>query len=104
MVLMLCAAATVAVAQLLLKSASAQLPAVTLGLLGGLALYGVGGAFMILSFRGAEVSRLYPCLATSNIWVALGAYTFLGEALPPLRIGGIVLTIAGVALLGWRNQ
>ena len=39
-------------------------------LIGGILLYIVGGTLIIISFRGGEVSVLYPIIATSYIWVS----------------------------------
>ena len=58
-------------AQILWKKGSASLTFDVLNiltnyyLLGGLLLYVVGGILIILSFRGGEVSVLYPIIATN---------------------------------------
>ena len=36
----------------------------------GILLYAIAGTMMIISFRGGEVSVLYPIFATSYIWVS----------------------------------
>src|SRR3989344_9602745 len=72
-------------AQIFYKLGSATLTFDVLGILtnyyliGGLLLYAVGGTLMIVSFRGGEVSVLYPIIATSYIWVSFLSIYFLNE-------------------------
>lgn len=69
-----------------------------LPLFAGLFLYGIGGILMIISFRGGEVSTLYPVIATSYIWVGFLAVFFLGETMNLLKWAGIFAIFLGVAL------
>ncbi len=73
-------------------------------LVGGLSLYVLGAFLMIHSFRGGEVSTLYPIFSTSYVWVALASWAFLGESLPIVKLGGILIIIAGVTLLAMGSK
>ena len=73
-------------------------------LIGGLLLYAVGGTLMILSFRGGEVSVLYPIIATSYIWVSFLSIYFLGEVINNFKWIGIISIIAGIALIGFGSK
>ena len=89
------------VAQLLYKEGSARLPELITNwpLLLGACLYMIGAALMFLSFKGGEVSILYPILATSYIWVTIGSVVMFNEQVGALRIVGLCLIVAGVVAL-----
>ena len=70
----------------------------------GILLYIVGGALIILSFRGGEVSVLYPIIATSYIWVSILSFKFLGEVINTLKLIGISAIIAGIVLIGYGSK
>lgn len=97
-------------AQILLKKGSAVLAfdiAAILAnhyLIGGILLYIVGGALLILSFKGGEVSVLYPIIATSYIWVSLLSMVFLKEAMNLFKSAGILMIIAGIASIGLGSK
>jgi len=65
----------------------------------GLFLYACATVLFIYALKFGEVSLLYPVLATSYIWVALLASFFLGEKVALANWAGIVLVVAGVALI-----
>ena len=73
-------------------------------LFGGLLLYAVGGILMIISFRGGEVSVLYPIIATSYIWVSFLSIYFLGEVMNAYKWLGVLGIIAGIALIGFGSK
>ena len=73
-------------------------------LIAGLLLYAVGGALMIISFRGGEVSVLYPIIATSYIWVSFLSMFVLGEIMNPFKWIGVVTIIGGIALIGYGSK
>jgi len=70
----------------------------------GLILYAVGGTLMIISFRGGEVSVLYPIIATSYIWVSFLSIFFLGETMNAFRWAGIMAIIAGIISIGYGSK
>jgi len=70
----------------------------------GLILYAVGGTLIIISFRGGEVSVLYPIIATSYIWVSFLSIFFLGETMNAFRWAGIMAIIAGIISIGYGSK
>ncbi len=97
-----------AAAQVLLKFGTVQLklhPSLAglltnFPLIGGMALYGIGAALMVLALRHGELSVLYPLISLSYVWVAILSVLLLGEIMNPYKIGGIVAIMAGVGVLG----
>ena len=73
-------------------------------LLTGLILYGIGAILMIISFRGGEVSVLYPIIATSYIWVSLLSVKFLGETMNILKWLGVVSIIIGIVSISYGSK
>ena len=69
-------------------------------LLGGLALYGLGAAMMVVALRHGELSLLYPLISLSYVWVAILSVVIFGETMNPYKIAGICVIIAGVAVMG----
>jgi len=97
-------------AQILWKKGSATLAFDILSIItnyyiiGGVLLYVVGGTLLIISFRGGEVSVLYPIIATSYIWVSLLSVKFLGEQMNHFKWIGVILIIAGIASIGFGSK
>ena len=73
-------------------------------ILGGLLLYGIGAILMIISFRGGEVSVLYPIIATSYIWVSILSIYFLGENMNSFRWIGVLIIIAGIVSISYGSK
>ena len=69
-------------------------------LIGGLALYGVGSAMMVIALRHGELSFLYPLISLSYVWVAILSVLIFQETMNPYKIAGISVIIAGVAVMG----
>jgi multidrug transporter EmrE-like cation transporter len=69
-------------------------------LLGGLALYGIGTAMMIVALKHGELSLLYPIISLSYVWVAILSVLLFHEAMNGLKIAGICVIVTGVAILG----
>ncbi len=78
---------------LLAMAASAKLVA-------GYALYGISTVLLVIALRHGELSLLYPVIALTYVWVAILSVLVFHEVLNPLRIAGVVVIVAGVALLG----
>lgn len=100
--------AVISAGQLLFKLASASLDfrrpfADVRGLailLLALALYGAATLLWVAALRHAPLGRLYPIMALSFVLVPLGSVLFLRE---PLSLGywaGVVLIVAGLAVIG----
>jgi|SRR3989338_2431846 len=73
-------------------------------LLMGMLLYAVGGILIILSFRGGEVSVLYPIIATSYVWVSFLSIYFLNESMNLYKWLGVFTIVAGIALIGYGSK
>ena len=70
----------------------------------GILLYAVGGTILILSFRGGEVSVLYPVIATSYIWVSFLSIYFLDEEMNLFKWLGVFTIMAGMVLIGYGSS
>ena len=73
-------------------------------LIGGLVLYGLGAAMMILALRHGELSVLYPLISLSYVWVAILSVAIFGEMMNPYKIAGICVIMAGVGVMGMGSQ
>ena len=73
-------------------------------LVGGILLYIIGGTLLILSFRGGEVSVLYPIIATSYIWVSFLSIYFLNELMNLYKWSGVTGIIIGIAMIGYGSK
>ncbi len=97
-------------AQLLYKLGSATLSFDIIGILtnyyiiSGILLYAVGGILIIVSFRGGEVSVLYPIIATSYIWVSFLSMYFLNEAMNVFKWLGVISIITGIISIGYGSK
>jgi drug/metabolite transporter (DMT)-like permease len=69
-------------------------------LIGGLALYGIGSAMMVIALRHGELSFLYPLISLSYVWVAILSVVIFQESMNAYKIAGIGVIIAGVAVMG----
>ena len=69
-------------------------------LIGGMALYGIGAALMVVALRHGELSILYPLISLSYVWVAILSVVVFGETMNPYKILGICTIMAGVGVLG----
>ena len=70
----------------------------------GLLLYAIGGTLLIISFRGGEVSTLYPIIATGFIWVSFLSIYFLGELMTLFKWIGVFTIITGIILIGYGSN
>lgn len=70
----------------------------------GYFLYGVNTFLMALALKGRELSRLYPIIALTYVWVTfLSLFVLPGEHLNWLRAAGIASIVSGVSVLGLRK-
>jgi len=65
----------------------------------GLALYGVGALAWILVLTRLDLSLAYPFLALNFVLITVVSRLFLGEAIPGLRWGGIIVICFGILLI-----
>ena len=93
-------------AQILLKFGAAHLPRIfsNLPLLSGLFLYAIAAVALIISFKGGEVTVLYPIIATSYVWVALLSKFFFNESLSWLKFVGIFSIMLGICCIGGGSK
>lgn len=107
---MVVAACTVlsAVAQFLIKLGMTpeHIPHSLLGLvtdyplIAGYTCYGLFTVAMVLALREGELSKLYPIIALTFVWVTLLSYWLLKEPPNFYKNLGIVTIVIGVAVLG----
>jgi multidrug transporter EmrE-like cation transporter len=104
-----------AAAQLLLKAGVQPLGALSVGLhnllpttlavlkqwpiIAGLSCYVVSVGVWIVGLSRVEVSLAYPMLSLGYVVNALAAWWLFGEALGPMRWGGMMLILAGVLVM-----
>ena len=72
-------------------------------LLLGMGLYLVAMVLFLYALRFGEVSRLYPLIASSYIWIAILAAILLRERVTPLTIAGILCIVLGIGILMWKT-
>ena len=70
------------------------------GVMGGLALYGLGTVLWLAVLARAELSQAYPFVGLSFVLTAAMGYFLFADALTPGRMVGIALIVVGVVLVG----
>ena len=63
-------------------------------------LYGINAVLFVLALRDGELSLLYPIIALTYVWVSLLSVYYFHESMNPLKVTGLVVIVAGVAILG----
>ena len=63
----------------------------------------LGRAFYYTSIKRIGASRTEPIKASVPLYAALIAVLILGETLTPVGLAGIVLIVAGVAVISWES-
>lgn len=71
-----------------------------ISLLGGLSLYGIFTALLILALRDGELSIIYPVIALTYVWVTFLSLVLFHETMNPFKACGISVIVAGVMVLG----
>jgi multidrug transporter EmrE-like cation transporter len=66
----------------------------------GYGLYGISAVLMTLALRDGELSILYPIIALTYVWVSILSVLIFREQMNLLRMLGIAIIVAGVAVLG----
>lgn len=67
-------------------------------------LYGVNTVLMALALKGSELSRLYPIIALTYVWVTiLSLFILPGEHMNFFRSLGIGFIFCGVSVLGFKK-
>jgi drug/metabolite transporter (DMT)-like permease len=70
------------------------------GVLGGLALYGLGTVLWLAVLSRAELSQAYPFVGLSFVLTAVFGVVLFHDALSVSRIAGIAAIVVGVYLVG----
>jgi len=70
------------------------------GIVGGLALYGLGTVLWLGVLSRAELSQAYPFVGLSFVLTALFGVVLFNDSLSVQRIAGIAAIVAGVYLVG----
>jgi undecaprenyl phosphate-alpha-L-ara4N flippase subunit ArnE len=68
----------------------------------GYSLYGLNTVLMAYALKGRELSRLYPIIALTYVWVTALSVMLLSEHVNFFRILGITLIVGGVSILGGK--
>jgi multidrug transporter EmrE-like cation transporter len=96
-----------AAAQILMKKGSAQMDhfdvmkiVTNIPLFFGYALYGINTVLLMFALRDGELSKLYPIIALTYVWVTVLSMYFFDEHLTFWKGAGIVIIVAGVSVLG----
>jgi uncharacterized membrane protein len=74
-----------------------------LPLLSGYTLYGFSALLFTLALRDGELSRLYPVIALTYVWVTILSIPMLHETINIYKVVGIATIVLGVGVLG-RGQ
>lgn len=70
----------------------------------GYCLYGVMTFLMAAALKGRELSRLYPIIALTYVWVTLlSLFVLPGEHLNFFRTIGLTFIVGGVSVLGMKK-
>lgn len=70
----------------------------------GYGMYGINTFLMALALKGRELSRLYPIIALTYVWVTiLSIFVLPGEHLNFFRVMGITFIVGGVSVLGLKK-
>ena len=70
----------------------------------GYCLLGVQTVLMAMALKGQELSKLYPIIALTYVWVILLSLILLpGEHMNFFRTVGIVFIVGGVSVLGMKK-
>jgi drug/metabolite transporter (DMT)-like permease len=96
-----------AAAQILMKMGSAHMQHFDVvkvltdwQLFSGYALYGINTLLLMLALRDGELSKLYPIIALTYVWVTVLSAYFFHEELTFWKLAGIAIIVAGVSVLG----
>jgi len=69
----------------------------------GYALYGVNTILLAMALKGRELSKLYPIIALTYVWVTLLSVFVLHEHINFFRVTGIAAIVFGVSILGLKR-
>ncbi len=73
-------------------------------LVAGYACYGLFTIAMVLALREGELSKLFPIIALTYVWVTLLSYWLLKDTPNWYKNAGIATIVLGVAILGQGGE
>jgi drug/metabolite transporter (DMT)-like permease len=73
-------------------------------LVAGYACYGLFTIAMVLALREGELSKLFPIIALTYVWVTLLSYWLLMDTPNWYKNAGIATIVLGVAILGQGGE
>lgn len=73
-------------------------------LVAGYFCYGLFTVAMVLALREGELSKLFPIIALTYVWVTLLSYWLLHDTPNLYKNAGIVTIVIGVAILGQGGE
>jgi drug/metabolite transporter (DMT)-like permease len=73
-------------------------------LFAGYCLYGIFAVLLIYALRHGQLSILYPLIALGYVWVAILSVLVFHETMNSMKIAGVAIIIAGVAVLGLGSK
>lgn len=68
-------------------------------LLSAMCLYGVTSLVWVWGLQKMELSRIYPLMALSFVFVPLGSHFVLGEVIRPQYIVGVLIIVIGIVVV-----
>ncbi len=71
-------------------------------ILAGLALYAVATVVWFIILSRADLSYVYPLQSTAYVIGVIAAWLIFKEVIPPTRWAGVLIIMAGVALVSYR--
>ena len=69
---------------------------ISLNMLIGLSLYGIGAILMILALKQGDLNALYPIISLTIVWVSILSYFMLGENLSSHKLFGTGVILFGI--------
>jgi multidrug transporter EmrE-like cation transporter len=100
-----------AAAQILMKIGSTHMDhfdvlkvLTNLPLFTGYALYGINTVLLMFALRDGELSKLYPIIALTYVWVTVLSVYFFHESITFWKGVGIAVIVAGVSVLGGATK
>ncbi len=70
----------------------------------GLICYGVSAVFWIAVLSNVPLSLAYPMVSLAYVVVFIASWWLLKEPIPPTRILGLVVIVAGVFVISWSYR
>ncbi len=73
-------------------------------LFAGYSLLGISTVVFVLALRRGELSLLYPVFTLTYVWVTVLSVVLRPESMNSLKVAGLAMIMAGVAVLGRASR